>query len=190
VSWAVARGNDPFYRLCDLIEQATGVASDQISLATRQLLEDKGPWPQLLPDFQWVYAKLNECDANGTTVAILTRFEEKRPGILAAYGLGHTQGVATQTETPPTDSNKKGKRIDERMLAAIRDEAEAVYWSAKEWAEEHLHCAKSTIVESRTWKQICMPARERERLARGKRLRGPRKKRPDLPRDQMDSDQT
>jgi hypothetical protein len=76
------------------------------------------------------------------------------------------------------DSNKpaaKGKRIDERMLATIRDNQEAMYWSGNQWAEQ-LDCAKSTVVESRKWKTVCLPARERERLARGHRLRGQKRK--------------
>jgi hypothetical protein len=74
-----------------------------------------------------------------------------------------------------TPSGVKGKRIDERMLATIRDDSEAMYWSSNRWAGR-LRCAASTVKESRTWKAVCMPARERERLARGKRLRGPRKR--------------
>jgi hypothetical protein len=80
----------------------------------------------------------------------------------------------------PTKHRKKrvkGKRIDERMMAIIRDNEESIYWSSNEWAW-HLKCAGSTVKESRTWKTVCNPARERERLARGRRLRGPKKRRP------------
>jgi hypothetical protein len=69
----------------------------------------------------------------------------------------------------------KGKRIDERMLATIRDDNEALYWSSNKW-HEHLKCAPSTVKESRTWKKVCLPAREEERNRRGRRLRGPRKR--------------
>jgi hypothetical protein len=65
----------------------------------------------------------------------------------------------------------KGKRINERMLTVIQDDPEAMYWSAKHWAE-HLCCNKSTVLETKTWRNVCKPARERERLARGHRLRG------------------
>jgi hypothetical protein len=70
----------------------------------------------------------------------------------------------------PRAADTKGKRIDARMLAAIRDDAERVYWSAQQWAD-HLHCAKSTVLATDTWQKVCKPARERERLARGKQLR-------------------
>jgi hypothetical protein len=76
----------------------------------------------------------------------------------------------------------KRKHVDERMLAAIRDNHEAVYWSAQQWADK-LNCAKSTVVESKTWKQTCKSARERERLARGRRLRAPK-----APKKHADSD--
>lgn len=71
----------------------------------------------------------------------------------------------------------KGKRIDERMLAAIRDNKEALYWSSNAW-KTHLDCAASTVKESRTWKTVCLPAREEERNRRGHRLRGRRKREP------------
>jgi hypothetical protein len=64
----------------------------------------------------------------------------------------------------------KGKRVDERMLAAIRDNQEAIYWSSSQWAE-NLKCSPSTVKESKTWKQTCSSARERARLASGRRLR-------------------
>jgi hypothetical protein len=36
-----------------------------------------------LPDLQWVYKRLNECDVNGTTARLLSRFEAMHPGALA-----------------------------------------------------------------------------------------------------------
>ena len=65
--------------------------------------------------------------------------------------------------------NRESKHIDARMLATIRDDPEAVCRSLNEWAER-LTCAKSTVANCKTWKTVCRPARERERLARGRRL--------------------
>jgi hypothetical protein len=78
-------------------------------------------------------------------------------------------GAAEQGERKPSRA-AKGKHVDERMLSGIRDNAEALYWSSKQWAD-NLGCSKSTVIDSPTWKQTCKPARERERLSRGKRLR-------------------
>jgi hypothetical protein len=87
-----------------------------------------------------------------------------------------TAGLETKpSPTPPAEqaaqtAKAKGKRVDERMLAAIRDNSERMYWSGKQWADA-LDCAKSTVIESPTWKQTCAPARERARRATGKRIR-------------------
>ena len=79
--------------------------------------------------------------------------------------------VAPPKATPPRPGGAKGKHIDERMLATIRDDPEAKYWSCRKWAYEVLHCSPSTVGGTRTWRLTCLPAREAERLARGKRLR-------------------
>jgi hypothetical protein len=82
---------------------------------------------------------------------------------------------ATRLDRPDPRRNARGKWINERMLAKIQKEPEALYWSANMWAN-HLNCAASTVKESITWKKVCLPAREEERnCRRGRRLRGPRK---------------
>jgi hypothetical protein len=89
------------------------------------------------------------------------------------------QNVAVNSTAPTATDNAqqqkargktKGKHIDERMLAAIRDNPAALFWSSAQWAE-NLQCSKSTIVESKSWIETCRPKREAERLASGKRLR-------------------
>jgi hypothetical protein len=77
---------------------------------------------------------------------------------------------ATPTPPGPLPANTKGKLIDPRMLAQLRDNTESRYWSSQQWAD-NLSCGKSTVIGTKTWQTICKPARERERLARGKRLR-------------------
>jgi hypothetical protein len=79
------------------------------------------------------------------------------------------KAVAARKRSAPASATK-GKHIDERMLAAIRDDPERIYWSSPAWAD-YLDCGKTTVIESRTWRETCAPARARERLARGKRLR-------------------
>jgi hypothetical protein len=85
------------------------------------------------------------------------------------------------TETPLAAHrpSAKGKGIDEKMLAAIRDDERALYLSINQWADK-LRCSKSTVAGTKTWKQLCRPKRELERLSRGQRLR--RKKQPDSDR--------
>ena len=82
----------------------------------------------------------------------------------------NSQVVAPTIRAGQPKQATKGKRIDERMLVTIRDNQEAMYWPSTQWCE-HLNCSASTVRESKTWKNICRTARERERLARGKRLR-------------------
>src|SRR5262249_48233273 len=66
-------------------------------------------------------------------------------------------------ESPSSVAQKskrtKGQHIQERMLATIRDNPEAVYWSARQWAE-HLSCAHSTVQGADAWIKNCRPARE------------------------------
>ncbi|HEY7154767.1 MAG TPA: hypothetical protein VH575_12465 [Gemmataceae bacterium] len=81
------------------------------------------------------------------------------------------QGVGATVHPPAaTRRPSRGKHIDAEMLRTIRDRPEAAYWTARQWAE-HLGCGKSTVGETNTWRTHCRLARERERLARGQRLR-------------------
>jgi hypothetical protein len=78
---------------------------------------------------------------------------------------------------PPKVANvrqKEGAGINARMLAKIQVDTEAMYWSINQWVD-YLGCSKSTVAGTDTWKKVCLPARERERLARGKRHRKPRR---------------
>jgi hypothetical protein len=80
-------------------------------------------------------------------------------------------GKPVPTQCMPAKPQKtKGKGIDERMLATIRDDSELIYLSSHQWAMR-FGCSHSTVLGTKTWKQSCKPARERDRLARGKRLR-------------------
>jgi hypothetical protein len=102
----------------------------------------------------------------------LPEWKGEPDGKAAAVEMLDRLAAAIHDKAPPADPPKKtkGKHIDERMLGVIRDNSEAMYWSSPQWAD-NLGCGKSTVIESKTWKQTCRPTRERERLARGKRLR-------------------
>ena len=80
------------------------------------------------------------------------------------------RGIGTSGKREWLPQKRESKHIDARMLATIRDDPEAVYRSLNEWAEQ-LTCAKSMVAACRTWKTVCRPARERERLSQGRRLR-------------------
>jgi hypothetical protein len=48
----------------------------------------------------------------------------------------------------------KGNGVNERMLATLQANPDSRGWSAEKW-RVHLGCAKSTVVESRTWQTSC-----------------------------------
>jgi hypothetical protein len=117
------------------------------------------PYRKNIPAYFAAWTAVNEC-------AVLEGLRRQ-----LAEALGHAARTAVQAQSSPIRKATKGKRIDEKMLATIRDNPEAIYWSSGKW-KIHLKCAKSTVVGTQTWKTNCKCARERERLARGYRLRG------------------
>jgi hypothetical protein len=109
-----------------------------------------------------------EAAAEGKPPVDVEAFAGRLAGVVKA--LAPPQTGRPHTRTKVSGKKVKGKRIDERMLSGIRDNSEAVYWSAQQWAD-NLVCQKSTVAETKTWKTICLPARETKRLSQGKRLR-------------------
>jgi hypothetical protein len=86
-----------------------------------------------------------------------------------------TQAVAPAIQMAGQNGKStKGKRIQERMLAKIQEDGQAVYWSSNQWAES-LQCSAGTVKGTQAWKKVCSPARERTRLAQGHRLRRDRR---------------
>jgi hypothetical protein len=57
-------------------------------------------------------------------------------------------------------------RVNARMLETIQANPEAMGWNSKQWAE-HLRCAKSSVVDTQTWKDLSM-RRDRERAERAR----------------------
>ena len=76
---------------------------------------------------------------------------------LVAWCNAEGKPAPPRTNVPTRDgsgNNKhKGKRIDENLLALIRDDPDSVSWSASKLALE-LHCSDSTIKECDTWQLI------------------------------------
>jgi hypothetical protein len=64
-----------------------------------------------------------------------------------------------------SDRNRKGKRINERMLGRLQQDPASLYWSAQRWAQA-LGCSKSTIAGTQTWKETIRAAKARERAER------------------------
>lgn len=104
---------------------------------------------------------------------IVAYFAAEKPNEKQAATEGDAK--ASEGEKTTADSQKgKGKNVNARMLDAIQDDPEKIYLSSKQWADL-IGCSKSVIIDSLTWKTVCKPARDREALSRGKRLRGARK---------------
>jgi hypothetical protein len=73
---------------------------------------------------------------------------------------------AKQANAPATPNQaRKGKMINERMLARLQKEPESMLWSARQWADA-LGCSKSTIAETTTWKNTLQAIKAKERTER------------------------
>jgi hypothetical protein len=131
------------------------------------------PWPAYTPVKDWPHPRdvdWQKCDKAVQHALAGARAirdaEAKSPQPSPPNEVDLSRAATLAPAAPKT----KGKRIDEKMLAMIRDDSERMYWPAQQWADT-LHCAKSTVLDTKSWREICKPARERERLSRGKRLR-------------------
>jgi hypothetical protein len=94
--------------------------------------------------------------------------------------------LVADREAEPRDELKGDKKsprkatVNIRMLEVIQDNPESLGWNSPQWAR-HLKCGKSTVVETKTWKDL-RTGRERERAERAlDRRRKPRAS--DLHRD-------
>lgn len=73
---------------------------------------------------------------------------------------GLTPSAASAEETTESDNPQEPKRrkatADERMKAELASNLETVKgWTAQKWAD-HLGCAKSTIIETKTWESMSL----------------------------------
>jgi hypothetical protein len=80
-----------------------------------------------------------------------------------------TQEARAQAAAQPTPATgprvvRRSAGINARMLEEIQANPDAMGWSCKQWAQ-HLKCAKSSVVETQTWKDLAM-RREREKAER------------------------
>jgi hypothetical protein len=75
----------------------------------------------------------------------------------------------TANDKTPASTPKAG--VNARMIETIQSNHEAMGWTCTQWAK-HLRCGKSTVAETKTWKDITM-ARDRKRaeLATDRRWR-------------------
>jgi hypothetical protein len=60
---------------------------------------------------------------------------------------------------------RKGKQINERMLAELQRNPDSLSWSARKWADV-LECSPGTIGETPTWRKVISAARAIERAER------------------------
>ena len=77
--------------------------------------------------------------------------------------------------TLPLTSPKAGRKasVNARMIEAIQDNPESMGWNSPQWAR-HLKCGKTSVVGTKTWKDLST-RRERERAERAlDRRRKPR----------------
>jgi len=91
----------------------------------------------------------------------------------SASGLPPEQAapIKAVTEKRLTSGKQVRKNVNARMIEKITQNHEAMGWTSPEWARQ-LTCAKSSVVATRTWKDLTM-ARERKRAERARdRRRG------------------
>jgi hypothetical protein len=93
------------------------------------------------------------------------------------------QGDMAEHPTNSEDGPRVVQRpagINARMLEAIQANPEVMGWNSSQWAK-HLKCAKSSVVETQTWKDLSI-RRDRHRAERARdRRRRPKgsEQRPD-----------
>ena len=88
-------------------------------------------------------------------------WDELRQKIEAEYANAKNRSQATritgdekrtdEDTSSPAPRRGKGKHINERMLAELRDNPTSCLWSAQAWADR-FKCSKSTIAGTKTWK--------------------------------------
>jgi hypothetical protein len=84
--------------------------------------------------------------------------------------------AATAAHSDPARQDRTGgnsggrKMINERMIATLKSNPEAMNWSAQRWADE-LKCSKSSVAETDTWKTTLRAMKARERAERELRRR-------------------
>lgn len=86
-----------------------------------------------------------------------------------AKAMARAAGASTDAELTGDDatgeSNPRPKAsVNARMLETIQKNPEAMGWTTTQWAK-HLHCAKSTVADTKTWKDLAM-GRDRARAER------------------------
>lgn len=91
------------------------------------------------------------------------------PSLWAWWRRPNANPTDSQTSAPAndndTDQNRKGKRINERILGKLQQYPDSLYWSAQQWADA-LGCSKSTIAETPTWKTTIRAARAMQQAER------------------------
>jgi len=84
---------------------------------------------------------------------------------------GNLSNDASSSSTYARKGNGPKATVNERMAGTIMKNPDAMGWNSTQWAK-HLRCAKSSVVETATWKKL-----ESARLqARSERMRDRRRK--------------
>jgi hypothetical protein len=113
-------------------------------------------------DYQGIERELEEASSYAFRGAVLAGVRDLNTGGAGSGGKGIRLGV------------------NARMIETIQTIAEALGWNSTQWAK-HLKCAKSSVVATKTWKDLTM-GRERTKAERAKDRRR-RPKGSDLDRD-------
>jgi hypothetical protein len=90
----------------------------------------------------------------------------------------HSPAAGDAVDSRPGNSDRKGKQINEKMLAKLTNERDCLAWSIRDWAT-HLGCSISTVQGTKAW-QCVKEARamsEADKATRQKKNQEPLRKR-------------
>jgi hypothetical protein len=130
------RGFPPFFEQCRLYPRVFD------SVAAQGFIKIGEQWTV-------VQANLRECFPQFDDAALIGMIQKEAAQARGDSTLANADDAHHNAKSKSKFGSTKGKRIDERMLATIRDNSEAVYRSGNEWADS-LRCAKSTVLETQT----------------------------------------
>jgi hypothetical protein len=75
---------------------------------------------------------------------------------------------------PPKSKDRPSVTVNARMLETLQVDSGARGWTCKQWAQ-HLRCGKSTVAETKTWKELGMMRKQSEAERAKDRRRRPNK---------------
>jgi len=122
------------------IKTAVDAFCSFVSVANRESVGSEGRANRLLDSEAW--KRLREAvDEIAFYVSAITTTDGTAPRL------------HDEAEAPTTDKQEPAATVNQRMAGTIMENPEAMGWNSIQWAKQ-LKCAKSSVVETATWKKL------------------------------------